>query len=165
MSMKRIILALCGLAIAIGAAHAVNITGTDSSGKNSVVRVGFLSLSNTDTITAFAGGGQTSATQLDSGFNRVTVVATANDSVKLPACVSGQRNTGPSGSTARPSSNTLGMMIVVTNADAADSMNVYPQTGDAINALGANAAYAMAANKTAAFVCGSSGIWYSILGS
>lgn len=164
MWIKRLLLSVALLAGVFGIAHAVNITGTDSAGKNSVVRVGYLSLSNTDSITAFAGGGQTSATQLESGYNRVTVVATAADSVKLPYCVSGQRNTGPSGSTSRPSSNTLGLMIVVTNADAADSMNVYPQTGDAINALSANAAYAMAANKTAAFICGSAGLWYSLLG-
>lgn len=164
MLMKRALLSIVALAMAAGIAQAVNITGTDSSGKSSVVRVGFLSLSNTDAITAFAGGGQTSATQLESGYNRVTVVATANDSVKLPYCVSGQRNTGPSGATSRPSSNTLGMMIVVTNADAADSMNIYPQTGDFINALTVNSAYAMAANKTAAFICGTAGIWYSILG-
>lgn len=161
---RRIILSLALLAGALGIAHAVNVTGTDSSGKNSVVRVGFLSFSNTDTITAFAGGGQTSATQLDSGYNRVTVVATANDSVKLPACISGMRNTGSSGSPARPTGNSLGMMVVVTNADAADSMNVFPQTGEFINALTVNSAYAMAANKTAAFVCGTAGIWYSILG-
>lgn len=162
--MLKYLLSLALLAGALGVAQAVNITGTDSSGKNSVVRVGFLSLSNMDSITAFAGGGQTSATQMESGYNRVTVVATAADSVKLPFCVSGMRNVGPSGSTARPSSNTLGMMIVVTNADAADSMNVYPQTGEFINQLSVNSAYAMAANKTAAFICSSSGIWVSLLG-
>jgi hypothetical protein len=40
-------------------------------------------------VTAFAGGGQTSATQLDYGLSNVTVVATGNDSVKLPPCVAG----------------------------------------------------------------------------
>lgn len=164
MWVKRLLASIVALTAALGIAHAVNITGTDSSGRNSVVRVGYLSLSNMDSITAFAGGGQTSATQLEAGYNRVTVVATAADSVKLPFCVSGQRNVGPSGSTARPSSNSLGLMIVVTNADAADSMNVYPQSGDAINALSANSAYAMAANKTAAFICSTAGIWVSILG-
>jgi hypothetical protein len=35
--------------------------------------------------------------------------------------------------------------------------------GDAINALSANAAFAMAANKAAEFVCAVDGTWNSIL--
>lgn len=160
---RRIVLSLALLAGALGIAHAVNISGTNSENQRSIVRVGFMRLSNTDTITAFAGGGQTSATQLDAAYNRVTVVATANDSVKLPSCRSGLSNTGQ-GTTAIPTGNSLGMMMWVTNADASDSMNVFPQTGESINALSANSAYAMAANKTAGFVCGTNGIWYSVLG-
>lgn len=40
-------------------------------------------------LTAFAGGGQAKATQLNYGTNEVTTVATAADSVKLPALVPG----------------------------------------------------------------------------
>jgi hypothetical protein len=105
---------------------------------------GYRYYTTTDSLTAHAGGGQGSATALPSMFNRVTTVATAADSVVLPASVAG-------------------MCITVTNAAAANSMNVFPASGDAINALGANAAFAMAAGKTAEFVCITAGQWHAIL--
>lgn len=164
MSMKRFLLSLAALALfAVGAAEAIQITGTNTENRRSIFWVGFLKLTTTDALTAFAGGGQTSALQLDSAYNRVSTVASSGDSVKLPSCVAGANKTGI-GTAALPSGNTIGLMVFVTNAAAANSMNVYPQTGDAINALGANAAYAMAANKTAGFICGSAGLWYSVLG-
>jgi len=95
-------------------------------------------------ITAYAGGGQANAVQLSKTFNRVTVVATAADSVKLPKAVAGAS-------------------IVVFNKDSADSLNVFPSTGDAINALSANAAYALASTKGAMFVCCVNGTWDTIL--
>lgn len=137
--------------------YAVNISGTFSETEYSIVKVGYIRNSQTDTITAFAGGGQASAVLLDSSYNRVTTVATAADSVKLPTCQAGASNTGGL-------SNTIGMMVWVTNAAAANSMNVFPQSGQAINALANDAAYAMAANKTAGFICGTAGKWYSVLG-
>jgi len=97
-----------------------------------------------DSLTAHSGGGQTSALLLTAQLNRITTVAAGNDSVKLPASIAG-------------------LTIQVTNAAAANSANVYPQTGDAINALGANAAFALAAGKTAAFTCYTAGQWHSIL--
>jgi hypothetical protein len=102
--------------------------------------------------------------QLDSAYNRISTVASANDSVKLPPCRVGATNTGPSGAFGIIPGDTQGVTVWMTNAAAANSMNVFPATGDAINALSANSAYAMAANKTAAFICGTSGIWYSVLG-
>jgi hypothetical protein len=92
-------------------------------------------------VTAKAGGGQAAATQLQAFFNRVTVVATADDSVKLPA---GQTVT------------------VVTNASAA-SLNVFPPTGGVINAIAADGAYAIAAGKTAAFFQSTAGYWNTLL--
>ena len=47
------------------------------------------SLTTADTLTAFAGGGQASALALTAQINRVTTVATAGDSVKLPAATAG----------------------------------------------------------------------------
>jgi hypothetical protein len=105
---------------------------------------GFQTFSSKDAITAFAGGGQASATPLLSMLNRVTTVGTAADSVKLPAAVPG-------------------MEITVINAHATNSMNVFPSTGDAINALGANAAFALAATKTATFFSTVAGVWHSQL--
>ena len=70
------------------------------------------------TITAFATGGQASATALTGEFNNVTTCATASDSVKLLAAVLGRKQT-------------------VKNSGAA-ALAVFPATGDAINALAAN---------------------------
>lgn len=95
-------------------------------------------------ITAHAGGGQGSATLLTAEINRVTTVATAADSVLMPV-------------------SAPGLSITVTNATATNSMNVFPQSGDAINALGANAAFAVAAGKTATLTCAVAGQWHAVL--
>jgi hypothetical protein len=95
-------------------------------------------------LTAFSGGGQASATALPSYINRVTTVAAAADSVKLPAAVAG-------------------LQITVINAAAANAMNVFPQTGEIINALAANTALSVAANKSVVFSCAVAGTWNSNL--
>lgn len=95
-------------------------------------------------ITAFAGGGQASATSLTAMINRVTTVATAADSVKMPTAVPG-------------------LVINVTNAAASNSMNLFPASGDAINALGANAAFAIAAGKSATLTSAVAGQWHAVL--
>jgi hypothetical protein len=105
---------------------------------------GLATFSSTDAITAFATGGQANAVLLTSMYNRVTVVGSANDSVKLPL--------------AQP-----GMEITVTNAAAANSLNIFPSTGDAINALAANAAFAMVVTKTVTFYCSVAGKWHTML--
>lgn len=104
----------------------------------------YQTLSAKDGIVAFAGGGQASGTALPAMLNRIVTVVTAADSVKLPA-------------------SAPGMTITVTNAAAANSANVFPATGDQINALGANAAFALAAGKTAEFVCHTAGQWHALL--
>lgn len=162
--LKRISLGLVALLASAAAGYAVNITGTNSSMENQVVRMGYQRVSTTDAITAFAGGGQANAVLLDSSYNRVSTVATAADSVKLPSCHTGASNTAQL-APGVISGNTIGLIVWVTNAAAANSMNVYPQTGESVNALSANAAYAMAANKTSAFICGTAGIWLSNLGA
>jgi hypothetical protein len=97
-------------------------------------------------ITASTTQTQAGALALDVGtdIHRVTVVATAANAVRLPKAVNGR-------------------ILIVTNADSADSMGVFPDFGDAVNALAANAVYAMAANKTALFVCAVNGTWNTIL--
>ncbi len=87
-----------------------------------------------DSITAFATGGQANATQLGASVNRITVCATGGDSVKLPV-----------------SQGNVGITVMVINAGA-QSLNVFPSTGDQIDGLGANAAKAVAAGKTCDFV-------------
>jgi hypothetical protein len=96
-----------------------------------------------DTITAFAGGGQANATQLIAYVNRVTTVGTAADSLKLPV-------------------GTPGMSLVVRNTTAT-SANVFGQTGAAINEGGANAAFPLAAGKSATFYCVSATQWIAVL--
>jgi hypothetical protein len=95
-------------------------------------------------ITAHAGGGQSSATPLNAMINRVTTVASAGDSVVLPAAVPG-------------------LELTVVNATATNSMNVFPNGTDSINALSASTAFGVAAGKTATFYCTNSGQWHSIL--
>ena len=98
-----------------------------------------------DGLTALAGGAQ-AGTPLREGINRVTTVATAADSSQLPS-----------------TQDVTGEDLIVINAAAANSMNVYPATGEKINALAANAAFAMAANKAALFVITGAGQWHAIL--
>ena|SRR5437867_4135541 len=95
-------------------------------------------------LTATAGGGQANALPLNYRDSRVTTVATAADSVVLPV-------------------SQAGMQLVVVNAAAANSMNVFPATGESINALAANTAFAVAAGKTAQFTCINNGQWHAIL--
>lgn len=70
------------------------------------------------TITAFAGGGQASATALTGEFNNVTTCATAGDSVKLLTAA-------------------LGLKQTVKNSGAT-ALAVFPFSGDSINALAVN---------------------------
>lgn len=100
-------------------------------------------LSTVDGLVAHAGGGQGSATPLTAMLNKVATCATGGDSSLLPV-------------------SAAGMTITVTNGGAA-SMNVFPSTGEQINALGANNAFAVAAGKTASFYCYTAGQWHALL--
>ncbi len=97
-----------------------------------------------DALTAFAGGGQGSATLLSKPISRVTTVATGGDSVLLPAATAGKK-------------------IVVINAAAANAMDVFPQSGEFVNALAVNVAISVAANKVIVFYCAVDGTWNSNL--
>lgn len=102
-----------------------------------------------DNITAHAGGGQASAFAITGPYARITIVASAGDSVVLPPSI-------------------RGMEITVVNDAAANAANVFPASaaqggvagGDAINALGANTAFSLtvAAGPTI-FYCFSNGLW------
>lgn len=115
------------------------VKGSDVEAQN-VSIAGLFYESAKNAIVAFAGGGQGSATLLTALLNRVTGVATAADSVKLP-----------------PSE--VGLTIEVKNAHAANSLNLFPSTGEVINALAANAAFAVAAGKTVWATCHVAGTW------
>lgn len=94
-------------------------------------------------LTATPSGTQSTALLLTSVINRVTVVAIANDAIKL-----------------QPSFG--GLQITVTNATN-NSMNIYPNTGDSINSLVANVVYPLAGNKTVSFTSAAVGFWHAVL--
>ena len=119
----------------------INTTNADQGIKKLMVDM----LAVQDSITATAGGGQANAALVNAMFARVTTVATAADSVKLPPA------TQP------------GLELTIVNAAAANSMNLFPSLGDAINALSANTALAVAANKCVKLICTGRGQWHSIL--
>lgn len=93
----------------------------------------------TNGMVALAGGAQ-AGTQITTRFNRFITVASAGDSGQIPAALPGR-------------------VLFVKNAAAVNSMNVFPQTGEAINAAAANAAFALAAGKGAEFYCILTGTW------
>lgn len=108
-----------------------------------LVTTGLNTFSSANGLTALAGGAQ-AGTAVTAAINRVTTVVTAADSVQLPAALAGRR-------------------LVVINAAAANAMAVFPQTGEIINALAANASISLAANKTIEFYCAVAGTWNSLL--
>ena len=114
-----------------------------TSAGNFVNTAGYFTRSAVNGLTALAGGAQ-AGTALTREINRVTTVATAADSVQLPAA-------------------TAGRVVTVINAAAANAMAVFPQTGEVINALAANASISVAANKTIMFFCAVAGTWNSLL--
>lgn len=121
----------------------VRKTNVDSSDISSA----FFDLASTAAgITARAGGGQALATPLLMTNNRVTTVATAADSVLLPAAVAGSR-------------------VVVFNATATNAMNVFPATGQFINLLAVNTAFSVPAGRGCEFVCCVDGTWNTMLGA
>jgi hypothetical protein len=95
-----------------------------------------------DKIIATAGGGQGAAYPITTQIARVSTVATIADSVKLPPAVSG-------------------LTVAILNSGA-NSLNIFPATGDAINALAVNAAFALASGgATTYFICFSNGQWFT----
>jgi hypothetical protein len=89
-------------------------------------------------LTAHAGGGQSSALVLTAAVNFVTTVATDADSVKLTANVH----------------------QVVFN-QGTHALSIYPPSGGAIDALGTNNAYSLAAGASRAFYPQTSTTWAS----
>jgi hypothetical protein len=97
--------------------------------------------SYTDTITAHAGGGQTSATQLSTEVSRITTVATAGDSVMLPPSVAG-------------------LSIYVIN-HAANPMQVFGYGSDQIDDQAAATGVSQMPYSLVLYTCATAGNWYS----
>jgi len=127
-------------------ATTTNIIGFDTtivvgSGSTSITLGAPVVQGATTGITAFATGGQTDAVALTTDINFVTTVATADDSVKLPTAALGKR-------------------VVVMNLGA-ESLGIFPVTGGAIDALGANAKYDLASGAWREFIGQSATQWRS----
>jgi len=88
--------------------------------KDAPTFTGHIKRSNQVGITAFATGGQASATLITADIAEISICATGGDSVKLPEAVAG-------------------LVIFITNHGAA-AADVFPNTDDAINEAAANTA-------------------------
>jgi hypothetical protein len=90
-------------------------------------------------LTAHAGGTQAAALNLVSAINNVSTVATAGDSVRLPA-------------------SAAGMAIEVTNSGAA-SMQVYGAGTDTINGVATGTGVAQLPGQSVVYTCAIAGNW------
>ena len=104
----------------------------------------FPTVSTTDAITANATQTQAAGTLLTTVINRVVTVTVAGNAVTLPI-------------------SAPGIVMTVINANATNAIGVFPAVGDAINALGANTVFSLAAAKSADFYCAVAGTWHTIL--
>lgn len=94
----------------------------------------------TNGITAFAGGGQAGATLLTSVLNRVTVVVTMGDSVKLP------------------SASVAGMRVDVNN-QGANACQIFGSGTDTINGVAASVGISQATGLIRTYTCTVIGNW------
>jgi hypothetical protein len=117
------------------------VTGATTAG--ALTLSGLYAGSSESGITAFAGGGQSSARALTKQVNSVDTVATAADSVRLPAA-------------------TAGRVVYVINTTAT-SMQVFGASTDTINGIATGTGVAQAAGKSATYVCAVAGAWYRVL--
>ena len=104
---------------------------------------GLPTVSSANNLVATPAGTQATSLVLSTVISRVTTVATAGDAVELPLAAAG-------------------LQLTVSNAGT-NSMNVFPSLGDAVNSGAANAAYAIAAGKTASFSSAGPNIWHALV--
>ena len=111
-----------------------------------------------DIAMGYSGNYQT--TSAVSGLNANSTLQAG--AIALPAMINRVTTVGSAGNSAILPVSAPGLVIMVVNAAASNSMNVYPQVGDTMNGT-ANAAFAVAAGKTAQFYCANTGAWHSLL--
>lgn len=92
-------------------------------------------------ITALAGGGQSAATALTKNLNIVTTVATAADSVTLPAAAAGLR-------------------ITIVNLGA-NALAIFPYTSDSINDVAVDNSVTQDPETTVTYNCYTGVLWQS----
>ena len=110
-----------------------------------VIAGGNFTKSVTDSITAGSTQTQVGATALTKDINRVTVVGTDNDGVKLPTA-------------------SAGLEILIINADAGQDIQIWPNTGDAIDGGSANAVdgTALGEGATRRYIAMDATNWYTV---
>jgi hypothetical protein len=125
-------------AAAVTMASTLAVTGaiTASAGLNEPVQ---------NALTALASGGQSGATQLAAGMNRITVCATAGDSVALPAA-------------------TAGVIVSVVNVGATAAAIFPLGATDVIQGIAAQTAMTLASGSSIQFRCAVAGTW-SVFGN
>jgi len=120
--------------------------GTDPAGAFTDVNTSLNTwlLGVTNSITAGTTQTQAGATALTKNTNRVTVVGTNGDGVKLPTAVAG-------------------LEILIINDDAAQTLKIWPATGDAIDGGSANAVDAnqLAAGSSRRYIAVDATNWYT----
>lgn len=93
------------------------------------------------------------------------VAASATDTqvggTPIVALVNHVTSTGSSQACTLPLS-TPGLEITIALATAANTVDIFPASGDAINALGANTKITMAALTSATFICAVAGQWFTV---
>lgn len=134
---------LRALIIALGKAAGLEVSNllTGVSSFTDIHMTGLLYESATDGITAHAGGGQASAVALTTEVNRVTTVATAGDSVKLPA-------------------SAPGLTVIVIN-HGANSLQVYGAATDTIDDVATATGVSQMQGSVTIYSCTVAGTWYS----
>lgn len=128
----------------VTAAYVTPTNGTQTTlgaWMGSPVIPGLVYESATTGITAHAGGGQSSAVALTTELNRVSTVATAGDSVALPA-------------------SAAGLTIIVENAGA-NPMQVYGAGTDTINGVATATGVSQIASSVVIYTCYAVGTWFA----
>jgi len=124
----------------------ISVTGAiaSSTGITAVTTLGYGTLLTeglTTGVTAFAGGGQASATAITTSVVNVTTCATAGDSVKLPAAAAG-------------------LTVTIKNSGAT-ALDIFPASSDSIDALAVNLAVRIAPLSVATFRAIDATVWES----
>lgn len=119
----------------------LNSIGTANFPMSDVFLTGLFNESAQDSITAHAGGTKAAAFQLTKEMNRISVAATAGDSVLLPA-------------------SAPGLTIIVENAGAA-AVQVYGLGTDTINAVATATGVSQMAGSVVFYTCYAAGAWFA----
>ena len=123
--------------------------GTPAAGSLTTLTLsGALTQSVTDSITAGTTQTQAGATALTADINRVTVVGTDGDGVKLPTAAAGKR-------------------ITIINADSTEGLQVWPASSDTINGGSGDAvdSNTLAAGEERTYTSADGADWYAFTSS